>query len=155
MVKIIYFENPNLSKSKLKELYKFQVVDKNILEIKNEILRDYAGEFETVGKISIGDQIRTTLIRFRNIADYEAYTDAIDQDYESEDAIVIGYFYENNTPQINLVNRSQYGIRCDFKHQIKKHRGNSCNIPTKGYCFIKCISFLTGKNYKQQYLDFY
>ena len=24
----------------------------------------------------------------------------------------------------------------------------------KGYCFIKCINFLTGQDYKQQYLDF-
>ena len=24
----------------------------------------------------------------------------------------------------------------------------------KGYCFVKCINFLTGEDYKEQYLDF-
>ena len=24
----------------------------------------------------------------------------------------------------------------------------------KGYCFVKCNNFITGKDYKQQYLDF-
>ena len=27
-------------------------------------------------------------------------------------------------------------------------------LPTKGYCFFKCINFLTGREYKQQCLDF-
>ena len=25
---------------------------------------------------------------------------------------------------------------------------------TKGYCFVKCINYLTGQDYKQEYLDF-
>ena len=29
-----------------------------------------------------------------------------------------------------------------------------CFIPTKGYCFVECINYLTGQEYKQQYLDF-
>ena len=35
-----------------------------------------------------------------------------------------------------------------------EYRGNNCFIPTKGYCFIKCVNFLTGQDYKQQYLEF-
>ena len=27
-------------------------------------------------------------------------------------------------------------------------------MPTKGYCFVKCINYLTGEDYKQQYLGF-
>ena len=52
-----------------------------------------------VGKLSIGDQIKETHIRFRNITDYEDYFDAIDQDYQSEDSIFNGYIYKINTPQ--------------------------------------------------------
>ena len=59
-----------------------------------------------------------------------------------------------NTPQFNKVNRSQYGNACDFKHEFNEYRGNNCFIPTKGYCFVECNNFLTGKDYKQQYFDF-
>ena len=36
-----------------------------------------------VGNLKIGDQNRQTHIKFRNIGDYEAYINAIDQDYDS------------------------------------------------------------------------
>ena len=52
------------------------------------------------------------------------------------------------------MNRSQYGNGCDFKHEIIEYRGNNCFIPTKVYCFVKCVNFLRGEDYKQQYLDF-
>ena len=70
---------------------KTQVVSKNLHEIKIEILLDYTDAFEMVGNLKVDDQIRQTHIRFRNIDDYEAYINAIDQDYESEDAIFNGY----------------------------------------------------------------
>ena len=47
-----------------------------------------------VGRLKIGDQIRTTHIRFRNFTDFESYINAIYQDYESEDAIFKGYIYK-------------------------------------------------------------
>ena len=127
---------------------------KNLHEIKNEKILDYTGEFEMVGNLSVGDQIRETHIRFRNFNDYENYINAIDQNYDSEDAIFNGYIYKIDTPQFDSVKRSQYGNGCDFKHEIIEYRGNNCFIPTKGYCFIKCIISLTGEDYKQQYLDF-
>ena len=40
-----------------------------------------------VGKVAVDDQIRETHVRFRKNTDYEAYINAIDQDYEWEDAI--------------------------------------------------------------------
>ena len=109
-----------------------------------------------VGNLKVGDQIRQTHIKFRNVADYESYIIPIDEGYDAEDAIFNGYIYETNTPQFNLVNRSQYGNGCDFRQffEIIEYRGNNCFIPTKGYCFVKYFNFLTGQDCKHHYLDF-
>ena len=120
---------------------KIQVIDKNLHGIKQELLVVYTGEFEMVGKLPVGDQIRETDNTFRNKAAYEAFINAIDQDYDSEDAIFKGYIYKHNTPQLKLVNRSQYGKDCSFDKITVEYPGNSCFIPTKVYCFIKCIFF--------------
>ena len=154
MVKIKYVNNPNKLQSDLKELKIIEVVYKDIHDIKNEILRDYTGEYEMVVKLPLGDQIRETHIRFRNMDDFESYINAIVEGYEAEDAIFNGYIYKINPPQFNLVNRSQYGNGCDFKLEIIECRGNKCFIPTKNYCFVRCIISLTGEDYKQQCLDF-
>ena len=133
---------------------KIQVINENLHEIKSEILLDFVGAFEMVGNLKVGDQISQTNIRFTNMDDFEAYINAIDEGYDAEDAIFNGYFYKLDTPQFRKVNRSQYGNAYDFKHEIIEYRGNNCFIPTKGYCFVKCINFLTGEDYKEQYLDF-
>ena len=91
LVEIKYSNNRNKLENFLKELNKIEVDDKNLHEIKIEILADYTGEFEMVGRLKIGDQIRDTHIRFRNVNDYEAYINKIDQDYESDDATFNGY----------------------------------------------------------------
>ena len=154
LVNIKYANSPSKLQSELKELNKIQVIDKNLHEIKQEILQDFTGEFEMVGNLKVGDQVRQTKIRFRNMDDFEAYINSIDQDYDSEDAIFNGYIYKLDTPQFKKVNRIEYGNGFDFKHEIIEYRGNNCYIPTKGYCFVKCINFLTGQDYKQQYLEF-
>ena len=154
LVRIQYADKPNKLESALRELNKREVIDKNLHEIKNEILGDYVGAFEMVGNLEVSDQIRQTHLRFRNIDDFEAYINAIVEGYDSEDAIFNGYVFKLYTPQFNKVNRSQYGNGCDFEREIIEYRGNICFIPTKGYCFVKCINFLTGRDYKQQYLDF-
>ena len=154
LVRIKNADNPDKLENASRELNKIQVINKNLHEIKNEILLDYVGEFEMVGKLKVGDQICQTHKRFRNMDDYESYINAIDEGYDAEDVIFNGYIYKLNTPQFNKVNRSQYGTGCDFKHEIIEYRGNNCLIPTKGYCFIKCVNFLTGEDYKQQNLDF-
>ena len=46
-----------------------------------------------VGNLQIGDQSRQTQIRFRTVAGYESYINAIDQDYDSEVALSNGYIY--------------------------------------------------------------
>ena len=117
------------------------------------MLLDYIGEFEMVGNLKVGEQIRQTHIRFRNISDYEAYINSIDLDYDSEDSIFNGYIYKIDLPQFNKVKRSQYGNACSFDKIIVEYRGNICFIPTKGYCFVKCVNFLTGQDYKEQYFD--
>ena len=154
LVNIKYANDPNKLQSELKELNKIEVIDKNLHEIKQEILLDYIGTFEMVGNLKVGDQIRQTHVRFRNMDDFEAYINSIDQDYNSDDSIFNGYIYKIDTPQFNKVNRSQYGNGCSFDKIILEYKGNNCYIPTKGYCFVKCISFLTGQDYKQQYLEF-
>ena len=130
----------------MKELNKIQVINKNLHEIRPEILLDYEGEFEMDGNLNVGDQIWQPLIRFRNISDYEAYINHIDQNYDSEDAIFKGCIYKINTPQFNKLKGSQYGNECDSKHEVIEYRGKKCFIPTKGYFFVKCIKYLTGQD---------
>ena len=154
LVNIKYANDPNKLENALKELNKIEVIDKNLHEIKNEIVQDYDGTFEMVGTLIVGDQLRRTHFRFRNMIDFETYIKSIDEGYVANDSIFNGYIYKISTPKFNKVNRSQYGNGCDFKHEIIEYRGINCFIPTKGYCFIKCINFLTGQNYKDKYLEF-
>ena len=154
LVNIKYANNPNKLQSELKELNKIQVVNKNLHEIKQELLEDYEGEFEMVGNLKIGDQIRQTHIRFRNISDFESYINSIDEGYDADDSIFNGYINKIDPPQFKKINRSQYGNGCSFDKIIIEYRGNNCFIPTKGYCFVKCINYLTGQDHKQQYLEF-
>ena len=153
-VRIKYAHKPDKLESALKELNKIQVIDKNLHGIKNEILLGYGDAFEMVGNSKVGDQVHQTNIRLRNIDDFESYINSIDQDYDSDDSIFNGYFYKLDTPEFNKVNRSQYGNGCDFKHEIIEYRRNNCFIPTKVFCFVKCINILTGQDYKKQYLEF-
>ena len=53
---------------------------------------DYAGEFETSEKLSVGDQIRETDIGFINISDYEHYFNLFDEGYDARDIVFNGYF---------------------------------------------------------------
>ena len=153
LVKIKYVDNPANLKKASEKFKKLEVVHKNLHEIKNE-LRDYAGEFEMVGRLKIADQTRETHIRFRNIDVYETYINAFDQGYESEDAVFSSFFHKINTPQFSFIYRSKYGNGYDFKRQNFEYQGNNCFTPTKVSCFIICINSLTGKDYKQQRLDF-
>ena len=86
--------------------------------------------------------------------DFEAFINAIDEGYDAEGAIFNGHIHKINTPQFNKVNRSQYGNGCSFDQIIEEYVGNNCFIPTKGYCFIKSVNFLTGQDYKEQYIEF-
>ena len=69
LVKIKQAGNPNKLQSELKELAKIHVVDKILHEIKNEIILDFDGEFKMAGKLTVGDQIRETHVRYKIITD--------------------------------------------------------------------------------------
>ena len=58
LVKIKYANNPKKLQSESEELKKIHVIDKNLQQIKNEILLDFVGEIEMVGKLKIADQTR-------------------------------------------------------------------------------------------------
>ena len=77
---------------------KIYVNNLNLHEIKNEILQDYTGDFELIGKMIIGPIEHKTNIRFKNMDDFERYINAIDIDYDSEDVIFTGYVYKLDTP---------------------------------------------------------
>ena len=103
---------------------KIQVIDKNLQEIKDEILLDYGGTFEMVGNLKVGDQIKQTHIRLRNIKDYEYYINAVNEGYDAENAIFTGYIYKLDTPIFKKVKKSEYGNSCDFRQQFIEYRGN-------------------------------
>ena len=65
-----YANDPNKIQSELKDLNKIQVIDKNLHEIKQQILQEYEGDFEMVGNLKVGDQLRQTKITFRNMDDF-------------------------------------------------------------------------------------
>ena len=90
LVKLTYAINPNKSQSELKELNEIHSVRKNFHEIKNDSLRKYTGVLELVGNLSIGDHVRETHIRFRNMEDFESFINAIDEGYHSDDSIFNG-----------------------------------------------------------------
>ena len=56
-------------------------------------------------------------IRFKIIIDCESDINAIDLNYDSEDSILTGITYKEDTPVFNRTNRSKYGK--DSKIQIK------------------------------------
>ena len=99
LVNIKYDNDPKNLEKVLKELKKNHVVNKNFHEIKHEILLDYEGQFKLVGNLKVGDQIRETHTRFRNMDGYEAYINTIDQEFDSEDTVSDGYIYKLNIPQ--------------------------------------------------------
>ena len=58
----------------------------------------YGGEFEMIRKMSVGDEVRQTHIRFWNNTDYEQYINSIDLWFDSSDVFFNGSFYKIDTP---------------------------------------------------------
>ena len=100
---------------------KIYVNNLNLHEIKNEILEDYTGDFELIGKMIIGPIEHKTNIRFKNMDDFERYINAIDIDYDSEDVIFTGYVYKLDTPQFKIVKRSAYGKGTNHMQEIVEY----------------------------------
>ena len=73
-----YFELPTTKKIYVNGL--------NLHQIKSKFLEDYTGDFEIIGSILIGKIEQKTNIRFKNVDDFETYTNAIDNSgYDSDD----------------------------------------------------------------------
>ena len=70
---------------------KIYVNSSNLHESKNKILQDYTGDFELIGLMIIGLIEHKPNIRFKNMDDFESYTNAKDIDYDSEDVKYTGY----------------------------------------------------------------
>ena len=79
--------SPNKLLSELKELNKNHVIDKIFNEIKQEIFRDYAGEFEMVENYQLQIMFGKLTLDLELLLTFESYINAIGQDYESEDAV--------------------------------------------------------------------
>ena len=62
LVKVKFLNKPDKIENALEELTKTHVIDKNLHEIKNEILTDYSAESEMVGRLKISDQTCETHI---------------------------------------------------------------------------------------------
>ena len=127
----------------------------NLHETKNEILEDYTGDFESIGSMLIGEIEKKTNIRFEIVDDFETYINALDNGgYDSEDVLFTGWLYNLNTLEFNKVNRTQNARGTDFKQDIVEYHGKNCYIPPSGNCFLKCINYLTGKDYTDEFLTF-
>ena len=106
-------------------------------EFKNELLRDYNGDFEMIGDIFNGKHKQTTAIKFKTTEYYESYIINVDMDYDADVIIFTDYGYKLKTLEIKNVNRSEYGKITDYKQDIVEVIGKNCYIPTSGYCFKK------------------
>ena len=130
------------------------VNDSNMHEFKKDFWHDYTGDFELYGKLIIGAIEHKTIIRFKNMGDFEKYINKIDVDYDSKDVTFTGCFYKLNTLQFQVVKRSAYGKGTIYMQEIVEYHGQNCYIPTSGMCFIKCISSFTKKDYTEEFLTF-
>ena len=90
-----------------------------------------------IGYMLIGQIKQKTNITFKKFDDFEAYINALDDDYDSEDVIFTGWLYIFKTPDFNKVKGPQYGRFADIKQEIADYIGINCYIPTSGNCFPK------------------
>ena len=83
-------------------------------------------------------------MRFEIVDDFEKYFDVIDVDYDSEDVFFTKWLYKLNTPELNKMNRSQYGkygTGTDFRQKIFEIVGSNCFLPSDTLSFIYCNNF--------------
>ena len=139
--------------SELATSNKIYVNQLNLHEFKNEILKEYTGDFELNGLLIIGHIGHKTIIRFEKMDDFESYINAIDVDNDSEDVTFTGHVYKLNTPQFNVVKRSAYGKGTNYMQTVEYH-GQNCYIPTSGICFIKCNNYFTKEDYTEEFSTF-
>ena len=127
---------------KLATTNKIYVNGLNLHQTKSEFLEDCTGDFELIGSILIGEIEQKTGSRFKNTDDFEVYNNCIDNGgYDSEEVIFTGWLYKLNTPDLKIVDRSQYGKGTDFRQDIGKYKGNKCYISSSGIYIFKVYYF--------------
>ena len=101
-------------------------------------------------------------MRFRSVQDFEAYIDKINDHYDGDEVQSIDDHYDGDAiqsiefdmPEFKTVKRSNYGKGTNCLADIEEYHGSNCFMPTGNNCFLKCINYLTGKDYKKEYFDF-
>ena len=71
-----------------------------------------------IGSMLIGEGEQRSNIRFKDVDYFETTINAKDVDYDSEDVVFTCWLHKPNALDFNKVNRSQYGTRKDFKHDV-------------------------------------
>ena len=125
----------------------------NVYEIRDRLEDDDRG-FELIGNKTMNKIKRKTDKRFKNMDDFEAYIEKIEGKYDGEDVVFEGDVFKFDKPEFNRVKRSNYGKGSNHLFDIEEYFGTNCYIPTGKNCFVKCINYLTGEDYTQQYLEF-
>ena len=85
-----------------------------------------------MGSMLIGDIKEKTTKVYRKIDGFKNYINAINVVEVSEDTFFTGWVHKLNTPEINRINRSQYGRETLFKQDIFDYGDNNCYISTSG-----------------------
>ena len=94
--------------------------------IKNELSQDYTGDFELNGLMIIGPIEHKTIIRFKNVDDFESFINAIDIDYDGEDVTFSGKFFSKlKIPQFKVGKRSAHGRGCTNMQEIVEYHGQT------------------------------
>ena len=65
-------------------------------------------------------------MRFKNVEHYEPYINNIDMDYNADNTIFTAYIYNLNTPELDKVNRSEYGKATNFKQDTVEVIDDNC-----------------------------
>ena len=66
----------------------------------------------------------------------------------------MGVISEVDTPQSNMVRRSKFGKRCDFKRVVEESIENIFYNPIRRYCFSKFFKYFTNRDCTKKYFEF-
>ena len=121
----------------------------NVFEIRDKLDDEKRG-FELVGDITINGIKKKTNMRFKKINDFESYIEIIDEKYDGVDVVFEGDAFHLPQPDFKPIKRSNYGKGSNHLFDIEEYVGTKCYIPTGKNCFVKCINYITEKDYTQQ-----
>ena len=125
----------------------------NVHELRDKLNNGNRG-FELVGNLTINGIKMKTNMRFKNMTDFKSYIEKVDEKYYGEDVVYEGDVFQLNQPEFKPIKRSKFGKGSNHLFDIEEYVGTNCYIPTGNNCFVKCINYITEKDYTQQYLEF-